>query len=206
MGLPAASVPEVRDDSPKDDAIIVLRGVQWSDYERLLLARGDHSGPRLAYLDAMVEMMSPSFDHERIKSWLSGLVQMWCLVKSVDIQAVGSWTQKDETQQVGAEPDECFIIGPERKERPDLAIEVVWTSGGLHKLEIYRRLGVREVWTWQRGSLHVHVLREGRFEEVEASEALLGIDLQLLLSLLDRPTLTQAQRELMRLLQGPAEE
>lgn len=30
-------------------------------------------------------------------------------------------------------------------ERPHLAIEVIWTSGGVGKLDLYRRLGVAEV-------------------------------------------------------------
>ena len=32
------------------------------------------------------------------------------------------------------------------KEIPELAIEVVYTSGGIDILKIYRRLGVKEVW------------------------------------------------------------
>jgi Uma2 family endonuclease len=56
--------------------------------------------------------------------------------------------------------DECYIVGPDQnKEVPDLALEVVWTSGGLDKLEIYRRLGVGEVWIWKDGRITVHALR-----------------------------------------------
>jgi hypothetical protein len=40
-------------------------------------------------------------------------------------------------------------------------IEVVWTSGGLGKLEIYRRLGVGEFWQWKRGRIQVHLLVAG---------------------------------------------
>ena len=39
-----------RDDTPTDDHIIQLRGVTWADYERLLAIRGDHSAPRITYL------------------------------------------------------------------------------------------------------------------------------------------------------------
>lgn len=196
MSLPAASIASDRDDSPREDSIVVLRGMAWSDYERLLFRRGDRSAPRMSFLDGEIEIMAPSEDHEQIKSYL-GLVETWCLVKGIDVRPLGSWTQKSKRKRVGAEPDECYVVGAARKPRADLAIEVVWTSGGLEKLEIYRRLGVREVWTWERGALYVHVLRGGAYEEVGASEVLPGIDLQLVLSLLDRPTLTQAQRELM---------
>jgi hypothetical protein len=35
------------------------------------------------------------------------------------------------------------------RDRPDIAIEVIWTSGGIDKLEVYRKLGVREVWYYE---------------------------------------------------------
>lgn len=43
-------------------------------------------------------------------------------------------------------PPRRALLGSEDAERPHLAIEVVWTSGGLDKLDVYRKLGVREVW------------------------------------------------------------
>jgi hypothetical protein len=30
---------------------------------------------------------------------------------------------------------------------------VIWTSGGIDKLEVYRRLRVREVWIWKSGRI-----------------------------------------------------
>ena len=64
--------------------------------------------------------------------------------------------------------------------RPDLAIEVVWTSGGLDKLEIYRKLGVREVWFWIDDKLSVHVLEGRRYVRATRSHLLKGLDLELL--------------------------
>ncbi len=102
---------------------------------------------------------------------------------------------KSKEAQRAIEPDECDVFGDEPLGRPpDRAIEVVWTSGGLDKLEIYRKLGVREVWTWRRGRLKLHALRGERYEEIPASEVLPGIDLDQLLSCLDRPTASQAIR------------
>jgi len=45
-------------------------------------------------------------------------------------------TLRKRLQKAGLEPDNCFIFGdePRRKRKPDLAIEVIWTSGGsLHQ-------------------------------------------------------------------------
>jgi Uma2 family endonuclease len=76
-----------------------------------------------------------------------------------------------------------------------LAIEVVWTSGRLDKLEIHRKLGVREVWVWRRGRLAVHALRGESYEAVAASEVLPGIDLVELVQFLDRSTASRAIRD-----------
>jgi hypothetical protein len=72
---------------------------------------------------------------------------------------------------------------------------VIWTSGGLDKLEVYRKLGVREVWHWRHGRIEIHVLRGEHYQPAAASEALAGIDLEQLASFLDRVTTSQAIRE-----------
>jgi Uma2 family endonuclease len=79
---------------------------------------------------------------------------------------------------------------------PDLAIEVVWTSGGLDKLEIYRLLGVREVWRWDDGVITIFALRGDRYEPIDRSELLPQVDIDLVHSLLELPTQTAAIREL----------
>ena len=105
----------------------------------------------------------------------------------------GCWTLKSAPGQVGLEPDECYIVGVDQgKAAPDLAVEVILTSGGLDKLEIYRRLGIREVWLWQAGRLEVHVLENGCYGRVERSAIFPGLDLDLVASLLDQPTALDA--------------
>jgi Uma2 family endonuclease len=138
----------------------VIEGVDWDKYEALLALRGHRSRPKLAYLDGAVEIMSTTREHERLKSAIGRLVEAYCLERDVDFSAYGSWTLKRQLKRAGAEADECYIFArhPENQALPDLAIEVVWTSGGLDKLEIYRRLQVGEVWFWKQGSLQVHVL------------------------------------------------
>ncbi len=193
----SAAQPLDLDDPQRVDRLVVVRGMRWSDWVRHQEARGDSSAPRLAYLDGALQIMSPSRHHERLKSMIGRLLEAWAFEKGIEVLPLGSWTIEDRAEEAGAEPDECYQIGTEEKDRPDLAIEVVWTSGGLSKLEIYRRLRVPEVWTWRRGQLHVHVLRGEAYEERQTSEAFPGLDFGLLLSLLDRATVTAAQRELV---------
>ena len=184
------------DDTPVDDKIVVLRRATWADYQRLLEMRGEVSSPRMAYLKGDLEIMTPSRAHEGLKFKIGHLVAAWCLETGIEFSGYGSWTLEGNDSDRGVEPDECYVFGnvPE-PERPDLAIEVVWTSGGIDKLEIYRKLGVREVWFWRRGLLTAHVLRGEDFEQVPVSEVLPGLDLAELASYLDRATASQAIRE-----------
>ncbi|TDI44700.1 MAG: Uma2 family endonuclease [Acidobacteria bacterium] len=177
---------------PTADQRVVTYGVSWSHYETQLALRGERSIPRVAYLEGVLELMSPSRDHERIKSYIGRLIEAYALERNIDLSPYGAWTLKSEPTQSGLEPDECYLIGDQNKDIPDLAIEVVWTSGGIGKLEIYRRLGLGEVWIWKNAHIDVHVLREQQYHRAETSHLFPDLDLELLCSMLDRPTALQA--------------
>jgi Uma2 family endonuclease len=192
---------EQRDDSPVEDHIVFLSGISWEEYERLLDMRGDHSAPRIAYLEGEVEIMSPSRTHEGIKSVIGALVEAYCLQSDIPFSTYGSWTLQAKDRSRGAEPDECYVFGTEDAERPHLAIEVVWTSGRIDKLDIYRKLGVSEVWYWRKGRIQPYCLRGERYVPVEQSEVLSGLDLALLTSFIDQPTTFAAIRGYRQALQ-----
>jgi Uma2 family endonuclease len=193
---PATPVP-AGEYVPTADQRLVTYNVPWSHYEAQLALRGEAPVPRMAYLHGAMELMTPSKDHERIKSYLGRLVEAYALERGVDLSPYGGWTLKDAPQEVGAEPAECYLVGPDQsRDRPDLAIEVVWTSGGLDKLDIYRRLNIAEVWFWRDDRLAVHVLQEGGYQQVERSRLFPDLDLELVCSLLECPTALQAVRAL----------
>lgn len=176
------------------DQRVVTYGVPWSHYEVQLALRGEKGVPRLAYLEGALEIMTPSRDHERVKSYIGRLVETYALERGIDLSPYGAWTLKSAPQASGLEPDECYIVGDQSKDRPDLAIEVVWTGGGIDKLEIYRRLGVGEVWIWRDQRIEVHVLRGDRYERTDRSALFPDLDVGLLCAFLDHPTAMQAIR------------
>lgn len=184
------------DDSPVGDKIVVLQGLSWSDYQRMLEVRGDSSSPRFAYLEGQLEIMTPSQSHVSLTSRIGHLLAAWCLERGVDFSAYGSWTLEDKASERGVEADECYVFGiePEAR-RPHLAIEVVWTCGGIRKLDIYQKLGVREVWFWRKGRINIFVLNGEQYLEAATSSVLPGIDLVELCTYLDRPTTGQASRD-----------
>jgi len=160
-----------------------------------LAMRGEKSVPRLAYLEGVMELMSPSRDHERITSYLGRLVEVYAELHDIELSPYRSWTLKSG-RKAGVEPDECYIFGADQaKDRPDLVIEVIWTSGGIDKLEIYKRLGISEVWFWIDGGLEVHVLQQGEYERTERSRWLPGLDLELMCTFLDRRSVHIAKRD-----------
>ncbi len=135
------------------DQRVRLHDIAWEDYERLLAARGDQCGVRVTYLEGELEFMTPSIDHESLKTRLARLLEAYAETVGIELEGFGSWIVKSEPRARGVEADECYIVGPitETPQRPDIAIEVIWTSGGLDKLEVYRGLEVSEVWIWQGG-------------------------------------------------------
>ncbi len=199
----ALSQPPPEPDPSRIDQRVILHGQRFRDYEVLLALRGESSGVRLYFLEGSIELMSPSIDHEAIEKTLGRLFEAWAEERGVDVNGYGSWTLKSEPDARGAEPDECDVLGGVRKERPDLAIEVQWTRGGLDKLEIYRGLGVREVWIWRRaGAIDVHVLRGDAYVSVERSELLPDLDLAQLARFLPAENQTQAVRAYRAALRG----
>jgi Uma2 family endonuclease len=171
------------------DSVISFDGASWADYERVLAMRGDRSAPRISYVEGLLEIMAPSRHHEDIKSTIACLVEVYCLEHEIRFTALGSWTLKHKGKQRGAEPDECYQLGEGSPNRPpELAIEVEWTSGRIDKLDIYRKLGVREVWYWREGEIQPYRLRGEHYRRVRASTALRGIDLVQLASFIGRAT------------------
>lgn len=159
------------------DQRVWMHGLSWAQYEALLAVRGERAVPRITFLKGTVELMSPSLDHEYVKTNLGRLLEAWALRHRVHLLGFGSWTLKREALERGLEPDECYVVGRDRKERPDIAIEVVFTSGGLSKLEIYRGLEVPEVWMWEAGRLDVWVLDGDRYTRQVRSPRLPSLDI-----------------------------
>ncbi len=162
--------------------------VSWQIYEALLTKLENNSHYRITYLDGVLEIVSPSARHEKLKKRLATLIEFYLIRKRIQHTPMGSTTIRNKLKKAGAEPDECYCIG-EEKNIPDLAIEVIITSGSIDKLETYRRLGVAEVWLWEINRLKLYHLREETpsvflsthgYEQITSSELLPELDISLL--------------------------
>jgi hypothetical protein len=82
--------------------------------------------------------------------------------------STGSADQEAEGT-AAAQPDQSYCIDG-IKPIPDLSIEVVFSSGGINKLERYRAIRVPEVWFWEDGVLDLYHLRPSGYEKIDRSE------------------------------------
>lgn len=194
------SQPPPLDD---EDQRLLLHGVAWDQYCALLDALGDTAGLRVTYLDGALELMSPSSAHEVWKKIFARFLEAYAEEADINLNGFGSTTYRNKKAKRGAEPDECYTIG-RGKTVPDLAIEVVLNAPKIDKLDVYRGLGVGEVWIHHRGKLTIHVLTPEGYVEREKSALLPELDLELLMSFVrpdeDQTPLVKAYRaELRRL-------
>jgi Uma2 family endonuclease len=182
---------------PTADQRIVLRGLSWAEFQTLLAVRGERRY-RMAYLDGAVEIMGASRGHEGKKSMIRCLLEAYCLDRDIALTPYGSWHLDDESEEAAAEPDECYVFAanPKTKSAPDLAIEVVWTSGGINKLEIYRRLQIDEVWFWKAQELVVYGLTPDGYQPRERSRWIPELDVALLCRLSEVEPLNEAVKQL----------
>lgn len=169
-----------------------------------MLARlGDSAEFRITYLDGVLEIVSPSLRHENIKSCIGDLLPIYFLETNTEYYPTGSTTFRRRAKKGGTEADESYCIGTD-KQFPDLAIEVVITGGGIHKLAVYQQLGVAEVWFWQGDRFSLYRLREPKparfsqtygYELVGRSELLPDLDPVLLAEYVRHPHPLTAVKE-----------
>jgi Uma2 family endonuclease len=77
-------------------------------------------------------------------------------------------------------------------------LEVALTSGGIEKLEKYKRFQIAEVWFWQNDRLVIYGWRGEDYERISSSELLPNLDVELLNRCVLMSDLLEARAELLR--------
>src|SRR6266702_3350438 len=88
---------------------ILLTGIRWQTYETLLADLRDRP-IRLTYDHGKLEIMAPTFNHERSKRQIGRLVETLAEENDLEILSGGSTTFRREDLERGLEPDDCFYI------------------------------------------------------------------------------------------------
>ena len=185
VDIPAIALQELVAPTLSEQRI-TLHNISWQQYETLLTTLSPSPSLRLSYNQGLLEIMGTSAQHEIIKTLIGRLLETYALVEDLDFYSYGSTTFRSEAAARGLEADESYCIG-QRREVPDLAIEVVITSGGINKLDIYQGLEIPEVWFWQNDSFTLYQLIDSAtgYREIESSQLLPNLELNLLCQFID---------------------
>lgn len=146
------------------DTIFSVNNISWSQYETLLNQLNNSSAFRIKYLDGVLTIMSPSRNHEMIKKRIANLLEIYFIEHDINYYPTGSTTFRKQEKRGGLEPDESYCLDT-LKDYPDLAIEIIFTSGNIDSLKIYQRLGVKEVWFWENEQLSIYYLAQENQQE-----------------------------------------
>jgi Uma2 family endonuclease len=164
----------------------------WKEFEIIETLTADPGRLRITYLDGCIEFMTLGEQHESIKKILAILIEAYLFEKGINFIPVGSATRRAKEKSASFEPDESYYIG-EKKANPDLAIEVNITSGSIDKLEKYKRFNITEVWFWENNQLSLYHLKNDNYEQINQSELLPDLDIDLLASCVLMPYIIDAR-------------
>ncbi|HEX8073039.1 MAG TPA: Uma2 family endonuclease [Pyrinomonadaceae bacterium] len=169
--------------SPAEERVL-LQGVSWETYERLLADQRDRSAPRLTYDRGRLEIMSPSGEHEEINDRFKYFVLAVAEELDLELRSFGSKTFKRADLAKGFEPDSCFYIQSVERVAdtrdpdltlhppPDLVVEIDLSHPSLDKLPVYAQAGVPELWVYDGRAVTISVLRGDAYAATETSLAL----------------------------------
>jgi Uma2 family endonuclease len=162
---------------------VILKGVSWSTFKALLADVGDDRAWRIAYDRGVLEIRMPLLEHEVPKGLIESFIEATADELEIEVMKAGSLTLEREDLTRAVEPDSCFYIQNEASVRgkrninlpedlpPDLAIESDYTNSSVNKDGIYAALGVPELWRYQRQSLQVYQLVDGKYQKCDRSLA-----------------------------------
>jgi Uma2 family endonuclease len=162
-------------DKPTEQRFIQT-GISWESFKAIQSGFANSPGVRLFYYEGELEILSTSPEHEIVKGNIGYLLEDFMLNQGLEFVATGSFSQEKEAV-ASAQADESYCFGA-RKPIPDLAIEVVITSGGPNKLKRYKALGVQEVWFWENGEISIYQLTPTEYQQAIESQFIKDISLE----------------------------
>jgi Uma2 family endonuclease len=153
---------------------VTLHGISWQTYTRILAELGDHRASRLAYAQGVLEITMPSDRHETYKKLLERMIETLTEELNLPAKSFGATTLNRADLERGAEPDSCYYIQHVHQIEgrqvdlttdppPDLILEIDIASPSSRRLDIYKRLGVPEIWRYVGGTLQIYRLQDGEY-------------------------------------------
>jgi Uma2 family endonuclease len=161
---------------------VTLYGISWQTYTRLLTELGDHRASRLAYAQGILEITMPSDRHETQKKLLERMIETLTEELQLPAKSFGSTTLNRADLEHGAEPDSCYYIQHVSQIEgrqvdlatdppPDLILEIDISRPSSRRMDIYKQLGVPEIWRYVDGSVQIYRLQTGEYVSCDLSSS-----------------------------------
>ena len=184
--LITSKLPLNRERFTRHDQVLSITGATWNDYQAF--SSEEYPGYRVSYFQGEIIIVSPGLNHEIIAEVINRLIIAYC--EQYDIQDFPfRQTRLEAVGQVGREPDVAYSFNS-RKPLPDLAVEVIFSSGDLETLKLsYQNLGIPELWIWKNNQLtfyHLNQVTKKEYFQVESSFLLEGIKAKTLAEFVNR--------------------
>jgi Uma2 family endonuclease len=200
---------------------VVLHGISWETFERLLEESGDSRGYRMAYDNGELEIMAPYFLHENSHLLIAQMVRILAEELGLSLISAGAVTCKSKDKSRGLEPDSSFYIQNAKRMRdlfkkltpaqrkkyrldltteppPDLMIEVDISRSSMSKASIYEALKVPEIWRFDGEALRVFQLDEGKYVESQGSATFGGLKVGAIIPKLLEKSIVEDEMEALR--------
>lgn len=177
---------------------VVLRGVPWECYEKVLHGFGNYSW-RHCYNRGTLTICSTGHVNRQAVIGMRMLVHTLTLELEVELQSVGKMTIWSPDKECGIEPDESFYLTneplvrckmdytPDSDPPPDLTIDGSLGKERDARLAVFARMVVPEIWSYDPEGVRFRRLTEfGTYEEIERSIELPGLTSQIVQEHLER--------------------
>lgn len=169
------------------DQTVVLRGIRWETYERLLADQQESGATRLSFDSGTLEIMSPSSEHESLNETITLLFQLLASELEIDVVAVGSTTFRRRDLLKGFEPDASFYTQNAQAVRhlkridlhwdppPDVIVEIQITNPVIDKFSIFAAARIPEVWVYRDDQIEIYGLESNGYQRRTGSSFLPGV-------------------------------
>lgn len=175
---------------------VILHGISWETYERILDEHNEVSNKHFAYCNGDLEIMVLGYQHEKFKQNLSELIVEIARILEIDYVGASSTTFRKKSKKKGFEGDATFYfknadVVRAKKEidlttdpAPELVVEIDITHGSLPKFPIFSDIGIEEVWRFDGEKVTFYSLQNRKYKEISQSVCLSNISNQIVTNLL----------------------
>ncbi len=181
-GAAVSQYREAIEHLPPGGKLVVL-GVTWGEYGRLLEELADRPGVRVTFDQGRLQAVSPLRAHEHYAQVMADVALIAAETLDLPFEQLGSTTLRQLERQQGVEPDRCFYIANagriagkttlnlETDPPPDIVVEIDMSSDSQAKLPIYASLGVPGIWLYDGHRVRVLELRDDSSSYFETLES-----------------------------------